>query len=108
MISISNRKRFATILLPIMLIFSLTAFGTVFADDGTGSEAAAGTAAESPSGSEMDSGDENTPALTDAADSTDNAQDEVAEDLGDDSTSTDEQPNDQIEDRGHLSRRNPG
>ena len=91
MISLSNRKRLVTILLPIMLIFSLTAFGSVFADDGTDSDAAAGTTAESASGSEAGSDDENAPTLTDAADSTDDTRNEITEESGDDSTSADEQ-----------------
>ena len=78
MISLSNRKRLVTILLPIVLIFNLTAFGSVFADDGTTPESGAGTTTESSSGSEAGSDDVNTPTLTDAADSTDDSRDETS------------------------------
>jgi len=91
MIALSNRKRLLIILLPIVLIFSLMAFGMVSADDGTNPETTAGTTTAGSSESDGSSDDQNTPTLTDAADSTDDAQDETFLQVADDATAADEQ-----------------
>jgi parallel beta-helix repeat protein len=100
MISLISKKRLLTILLPIMLMISLMAFGSVFADDGTAPEAGTGTTAESPSGGEISSDDENLPMQADTADSTDDSRDETSANEHPDENTDSSTSDDRLENEG--------